>query len=66
LLVTRAHRFEGYWNVDVLTIAKHLQLDGRTRTLLSNLHLQLAGIADLLAIEFGDHVADFQAALGRG
>src|SRR5579863_269913 len=64
--VARAHRFEGDRNVYVFTVTDHLQLDGHAWTLLSDLHLKLASVGDLLSIELDNYVADFQAAFGCG
>ena len=63
-LVAAAHGFESHRSGDGLAVAHDLQMDGRTRILLSHHHLQSAGVGHFLAVDLGDDIADFQASLG--
>src|ERR1700728_3194856 len=65
-MVAAAHFFQSDGHVYILAITQDSQLDARTWLLLSNLDLKLAGIADLLAVEFDDDVSHFQTSLRRG
>jgi len=61
--VTAAHFLQRHRDAGGLAIAQDFQLDARTGLLLSDFDLKLAGVADFLAIEFGNDVADFQSGL---
>src|SRR4029077_12361829 len=59
--VAAAEFFQRDGNRHALAVAEYLQRDLLTGLLLSDNHLEFAGVADFLTIDFGDHVTDLQA-----
>src|SRR5438552_14670068 len=53
-------------NIDILSVAHDVKLDGRTRPLLANLHLKLSGVANRLSVKLSDHVASLESSLISG
>src|SRR5215470_2905820 len=60
-LIARAHLFERDREFHAFAIAQYAQLDGGAWASLSYVDLQLAGVADFLAIERRDQIANLQA-----
>src|SRR5437899_4660354 len=63
---TAAEGFQGDGDSHILAVAKNIERDLRAGLLLSDNHLEFSGIADLLAIDFGNDIADLEASFCAG
>ncbi len=62
--VAAIHRLQRYRHRDRLAIAHHLQRDFGSRSHLTDFHLQLSSVGDLLAVDLRDDIANLQAGFG--
>jgi len=63
---TAAQFFQSDGNADGFSVAQNPERNCGAGLLLSDQHLKFAGVAHLLAVDFGDDVADLQAGFGPG
>ena len=61
-----AQFFQSDRNAHALSVTQNAEHDFRAGLFLSDHHLKFAGVADFLAVDFGDDVADLQAGFGSG